>query len=103
MMNLQTGIPAAAEQAARESAQEPKRYLYIVSRAVNPHSGEIFAAMRRDMSNASVELMYDRRAGERRGHEGPAHVDQERRATDRRRSDAAKEVGAAGWARVRID
>ena len=102
-MNLQQSSPTgAADQAARDAAREPKRYVYIVFRGGNAQSDAIFSAMRRDMVSASVELLYDRRNGERRSQED-AGADQDRRRSDRRRRDAAKEAGAAGWVRVQVE
>lgn len=102
-MNLQQSSPtAAADQAARDGSREPKRYVYIVFRGGNAQSDEIFSAMRRDMIGASVELMYDRRNGERRSP-ADAGTDQDRRRSDRRRRDSTKEAGAAGWIRLQVE
>ena len=101
-MSLQIAFPGAAvDSAASDSDSDQRRYLYIVSRGGRTLADDIFAAMRRDMTNASVELIYDRRVGERR-HQ-PGSVDQERRASDRRQVDPTKQISAAGWARIEVD
>ena len=100
-MSMQIGAPGPEEQPARDNGPKAVRYLYIVARGADARSTQVFAAMRRDMSNASVELMYDRRNGERRS-EG-ATTNPERRAGDRRRQDATQEIANTGWARVQVD
>ena len=102
-MTLQPQTPATADASAREGAQETRKYLYIVARGVNARSSEIFAAMRRDMARASVELLYDRRAAERRSAAADDGVDQERRRSDRRQRDATKEIVDTGWVRVTVE
>ena len=77
------------------------RYLYIVSKGANAQPNQVFAAMRRDMASAAVELMYDRRTGERRSQSG--NIEPDRRAGDRRRLDSTGEIAASGWARVQVD
>jgi hypothetical protein len=101
-MNMQMSVTEPTDSAARMSGQKSMRYLYIVSKAASAQSEQIFAAMRRDMAIAAVELLYDRRTGERRSREG--NVDQDRRRSDdRRRRDAAEEIARAGWARIQVD
>ena len=99
-MNMPLGYTAEGHPAG-DDGQKTVRYLYIVSKGVNAQSPRIFTAMRNDMSSASVELIYDRRSGERRSQ--PAAVEPDRRSGDRRRMDASKEIASAGWARVQVD
>ena len=93
----------SAERALHASAAKTARYLYIVGRGGNSaQSARIFEEMRRDMAHAVVELIYDRRTGERRRDAGG--VDSERRRADRRRQDAVnEEIVRVGWARVQVD
>ena len=102
MMPLQTGYPAAPESGVAGQSPESKRYLlYVVARGARTLAEDIFRAMRRDMSSASVELIYDRRVGERRNES--AGVVPDRRASDRRRVDPSKEISSRGWARIVLD
>ena len=102
VMNPLIGLPrVAVDMVAQDAGSEPKRYLYIVSRGGRALAGDIFEAMRHDMANASVELIYDRRVGERRSQ--PGSVSQERRASGRRHVDESKEISAIGWARIGVD
>ena len=102
MMPLQTSYPTAPQSGVAAQSLENKRcLLYVVARGARTLAEDIFRAMRRDMSRASVELIYDRRVGERRSES--AGVDQDRRASDRRRVDASKEISSRGWARVELD
>lgn len=98
---MQLAMNEPKEHMARATTPKSVRYLYIVARGGSAQSSDIFSAMRRDMSHAAVELMYDRRLTERRSL--PASVEHDRRASDRRRQDAGQEMSRAGWARVRVD
>ena len=99
-MNLKPGILGTDESPVPGEQPHATRYLYIVSQAsVTPK--QVFAAMREDMASASVQLVYDRRGGDRRSERAP--VDTERRASDRRRLDFTKDIAQSGWARVRVD
>ena len=103
MMTSQTVYTAIPESQMWPMAGSPvkQRYLlYIVSRGARALAPDIFSAMRRDMTGASVELIYDRRVGERRAQS--ANIDQNRRASDRRRLDASPDIAARGWARVEV-
>ena len=101
-MSLQTSYPATPESGLADQSAENKRYLlYVVARGARTLADDIFRAMRRDMTSASVELIYDRRLGERRGDS--AGVDHDRRASDRRRADPSKEISSRGWARIELD
>jgi hypothetical protein len=103
IMNLQAGMPGAGVDAAVSgSVAESKRYLYIVARSGKALAGDIFAAMRRDMASATVELIYDRRVGERR-HESPSGIDQDRRASERRRLNAERQISSVGWTRIEVE
>jgi hypothetical protein len=73
------------------------RVLYIVSRE-NP---ELYSHLRATLQTATVEIIFDRRAGERR-QGGPA-PEVERRASDRRRRTITDELERTGWAEIRID
>jgi hypothetical protein len=100
-MLLQTGYSAGPE-AIPTGPSDGKRYLlYVVARSSRTLADDIFRAMRRDMASASVELIYDRRVGERRNDD--AGIDRDRRASDRRRRDSSKEITTRGWARVEFD
>ena len=101
-MPLQTGYPATPESVAAGQSADNKRYLlYVVARGARTLAEDIFRAMRRDMTSASVELIYDRRVGERR-HDS-ANVDHDRRGNDRRRADPSREISSRGWARIELD
>src|SRR3954470_12783211 len=101
MMSQQT-YSATESKPILMTGHENKRYLlYIVSRGARTLADDIFSAMRRDMPVASVELIYDRRVGERRSQSG--NVVQDRRSSDRRRKDPARQIEARGWARVELD
>ena len=102
-MNVQIGFPGAAvDPAISDDGGEPRRCLYIVARGGRTLvAADIFAAMRRDMTNASVELIYDRRVTERRSE--PSSVNQDRRTSDRRDVDRVKEISAVGWARIEVE
>jgi len=77
------------------------RFLYIVAGEDSGQFEQIFAWLSRDMATATVELMYDRRRGERRNR--AETVTAERRNEDRRRKNIELELTRVGWARVRID
>lgn len=102
MMPPQTGYPTTPATAVAGHSAEGKRYLlYVIARGVRTLADDIFRAMRRDMTSASVELIYDRRVGERRNEN--AGIDHDRRATDRRRLDPSKDISTRGWARIEFD
>ncbi len=73
------------------------RVLYIVSRE-NP---ALYSHLRATLQTATVEVIFDRRAGERR-RAGPV-PDVERRASERRTRSIADELERTGWAEIRID
>ena len=77
------------------------RFLYIVSRDEPAQYEQLYEWLRRDMANATVELTFDRRRGERRTRAETTEVD--RRQGDRRRHHVEEELARVGWARVQID
>ena len=103
MMTPHTGFPSTSQSEVEGQPTDSKPcLLYVVARGARTLADDIFRAMRRDMANASVELIYDRRVGERR-HES-AGIDQDRRrASDRRRVDPSKDISSRGWARIQLD
>ena len=62
---------------------EPARYMYL----------------KHVFGNEAVDVMFDRRVGQRRQRQEPARSD--RRGPDRRQHDIAKDLQAYGWAVVR--
>ena len=78
-----------------------KRFLYIVAGEDSGQFEQIFAWLSGDMAMATVELMFDRRRGERRNR--AETVTAERRNEDRRRKNIEVELTRVGWARVRIE
>ena len=99
---LPGGLEQSTQPTHRVVRPEPKRYLFVVSRDIGSPDARMFAAMRRDMLQGSVELIVDRRAGDRRSRD--ARVDDDRRSSsDRRQADLARQVAAAGWIRLEID
>ena len=92
------GFSPATDSVAGEIAQDHRHYVYVVSRGGKAQADDMFAAMRRDMSIATVEVIYDRRVGERRSPGGD--IDQDRRKSDRRHIDVSTGIAAAGWVRI---
>jgi len=72
------------------------RVLYIVSRE-NP---SLYNHLRATLETATVEVIFDRRSGERRQGDDPPEV--ERRRADRRTRSIADELERAGWVEIRI-
>jgi len=71
-------------------------FLFIVS----PGETERYEFVKRHFADESdVEVLYDRRMGERR--RSPRRVADERRQSERRRDDLSRDLRAIGWAYVR--
>ena len=77
------------------------RFLYIVSRDEPAQYEQLYEWLRRDMANATVELTFDRRRGERRRR--AEAVEGERRQGERRRYQVDEEFARVGWARVQVE
>jgi hypothetical protein len=73
------------------------RVLYIVSRE-NP---ALYNHLRATLETATVEVIFDRRSGERR--QGGPTPEIERRASERRTRSIVDELERTGWAEIRID
>jgi len=70
-------------------------FLFIVS----PGDTERYEFVKRHFADESdVEVMYDRRRGERRRSQRPTA--EERRQSERRRDDLSRDLRAIGWAYV---
>jgi hypothetical protein len=71
--------------------------LFIVAR----ERQDLYEHLRRAFADApAVEVIFDRRVGERRQHRVPQ--ENERRQRDRRTRDISNDVQSLGWALVRL-
>ena len=75
----------------------PARLLFVV--AAGRH--DLVDLLQRQFADVadSVEIVADRRVGERRRYE--RHVDSDRRVSPRRRHDVGSDLSSIGWALVR--
>ncbi|MBI2527929.1 MAG: hypothetical protein HYV93_18330 [Candidatus Rokubacteria bacterium] len=87
----QPGLPAGSAS---------PRVMYIVSRGAR----EQFQLVERHFADEpEIQVLYDRRQGDRRGpHSAPPAQPGERRQTDRRLTDIGGDLRAVGWALVRL-
>ena len=73
------------------------RVLYIVSRE-NP---ALYNHLRATLETATVEVIFDRRSGQRRHGDNAPEI--ERRRADRRTRSIADDLDRAGWVEIRVD
>jgi hypothetical protein len=76
-----------------------RRILFVVASG----RGDLVDLLQRQFADVAdaVEIVSDRRAGERRRR--PTPVDNDRRVTDRRQRDVQADLRTIGWALVRRD
>jgi hypothetical protein len=88
-MTVRKGLPAA------KGAKTP-HLLYVVSR----ESPEVYQRLKRQVADAGVEIVLDRRQGERRREPRVIGVEQRRR--ERRVTDIRTDLARMGWAIVSV-